>query len=387
MKKDLAIPACLLLALVVIIGALQPSTLLAQTTSFKSDSAKEDGLKVTKFETPYGNLVVNLPDDMADTDTISGSVVAEPLGNTEEERNSNADTLEGFVVDVAPKKSPEKKVSCKPSSGYAPFSILIPNLCGAVDLVVYRRVQGEIQKTQPVATCAVTCLPKPPVLHLPPDKAILPGKGTCGKPMVIKGKCDGKFGNSAVYVGKKSCRMLAESPRQQVAQSPKDLTGKLTIESVEGNRRIVGIFENLPIADSMQSPPASVAKKIEDTQYMTMRTPAAQPVGRSIDLSGNWTIIAKNNYGAQTVSARLTQNGNQVTWRTSGENWSVDYRGTLSGYALDTTQNDGNGKFTGHGVLTYDEGADTLSGTLNFVFPSGSPQGVTTDLVMHRDSR
>lgn len=385
MKSDLII---LLVAIAILIGVLQPTYLQAQTAAIKTDSTKEDGLKVTKFETPYGNLVVNLPDDMADSDTISGTVIAEPKGETEEEKNTNSDTLEGFVVEVVPKKAPERKASCKQRSDCRPFCLSIPNLCDAVDIVVYRIDGSEGQSApQPVARSIVTCLPAPPPMHLPPDKAVLPTKGNCGKPMVIKGKCDGKFGNSAVYVGKKPCRMLAESPRKQVAQSPKDLTGKLTIESVEGARRVFGMFENLPIVASMQSAPVSTPKATEDTQYMTMRTPPAQPPRKAIDLSGMWTVIAKNNYGAQTVSTRLTQNGNQVTWRTSGDNWSVDYKGILSGNALYTTQNDGNGKFTGQGVLTYDESADTLSGTLNFVFPSGSPQGVTADLVMQRTAK
>lgn len=270
MKRGLAL-ACLLLA---IIGVVPPMVLQAQTTPVKVDNIKEDGLKVAKFETPYGNLVVNLPDDMSDSDTLSGTVIAEPAGETEEEKNSNADTLQGYVIEVAPKKAPEKKLSCKPKADYEPFCLSIPDICGVVDVIVTRHVNEAIDSPlQPVATCSVPCLPKPPAMCVPPDKAILPIKATCGKPMVIKGQCDGKFTNSAVYVSKVKCPMLAESPRQQVAQSPKNLTGKLEIESVEGARRICGTFVNMSIA---------------------MSTPPVKEARTAIDLSGNWVITAKN---------------------------------------------------------------------------------------------
>ncbi len=380
MVKHSLVPLCLLLA---VVGTLPPITLQAQTTALKVDSIKEDGLKVTKFETPYGNLVVNLPDDMSDSDTLSGTVIAEPVGDTDEEKKSNSDTLEGYVIEVVPKNAPEKKTSCKPNLDYTPFCLTIPNICGAVDVIVTRRVSAVEHVPQPVATCSVPCLPKPPAMCVPPNKAILPTKASCGKPMVIKGKCDGKFTNSAVIVSKKKCPMLAESPRQQVAQSPKDLTGKLEIESIEGPRKICGTFINMPIA--MACPPVKEAKMANDVQYMTMRTPSA-PSANKIDLSGNWVIVAKNDYGSQDVPTTLTHAGDQVTWGAAGEGWSVSYRGILTGNSLDTTQVDNGGKFTGHGVLSYDPNADTLSGTLTFVFVNG-PQGVTTDIIMHRASR
>lgn len=368
-----------LLALTIVAGLLQPMMLSAQTPEIKTDSVKEDGLKVTKFETPYGNLVVNLPDDMSDSDTISGTVVVEPSGTTEEEVSSNSDTLSGYVIEVVPKSAPQKKTSCKPNAGDAHFCLSIPDICGAVDLIVTTKaVQGR--SAHPVATCSVPCLRQPPPMHLPPSKAVLPTKGVCGKPIVVSGKCDGKFGNSAVTVAKKKCRMLAESPRKQVAESPKDVTGKLEIESVEGERRVAGLFENFPAPVCKV---ANTAKPVEPVQYMTMRSSAAP---KSINLSGNWTIEGKNEYGSQIVPTSVSHVGNQATWGASGEGWSVSYRGTLSGNSLDTIETDNAGQFTAHGVLTYDENADTLSGRLTFSFRNG-PQGVSTDVIMRRAGR
>ena len=53
----------------------------------------EGGLHTVIFETQEGKIKVNLPDDMAAGDTFSGTVIAEPSGNTTEERENNTDEL------------------------------------------------------------------------------------------------------------------------------------------------------------------------------------------------------------------------------------------------------------------------------------------------------
>jgi hypothetical protein len=58
------------------------------------------GLHITTFETAQGRIKVNLPDDMAVGDTISGTVIAEPVGETKEEERENRDELNGYVIEV-----------------------------------------------------------------------------------------------------------------------------------------------------------------------------------------------------------------------------------------------------------------------------------------------
>src|SRR5437660_8850740 len=52
-----------------------------------------NGLSTVKFDTPSGQLTLNLPDDMRAGDTITGTVIPEPKGSTEEERNTNRGVL------------------------------------------------------------------------------------------------------------------------------------------------------------------------------------------------------------------------------------------------------------------------------------------------------
>ena len=59
------------------------------------------GLITTRFDTLEGTVSVNLPDDVAAGDTISGTVIAEPKGATKDEQAKNEDTLNGYVVEVA----------------------------------------------------------------------------------------------------------------------------------------------------------------------------------------------------------------------------------------------------------------------------------------------
>jgi hypothetical protein len=76
-----------------------PSTASAPVTSSLTTG---DGLRIVTFDTLQGRVIVNLPDDMRAGDTISGTVVAEPKGQTPEERAKNMSILSGCVIEVQP---------------------------------------------------------------------------------------------------------------------------------------------------------------------------------------------------------------------------------------------------------------------------------------------
>lgn len=65
------------------------------------------GLTVVTFTVNPGTIKVNLPDDMMAGDTISGTVVAEPKGQTPEERATNAAKLREHVVALKPIVDPK----------------------------------------------------------------------------------------------------------------------------------------------------------------------------------------------------------------------------------------------------------------------------------------
>jgi len=70
------------------------------------------GVTTTTVNTPSGKLTINMPDDAALGDTISGTVSAEPAGDTVEEQQANMDTLEGYIFDI--EEIPDKVVVSEP---------------------------------------------------------------------------------------------------------------------------------------------------------------------------------------------------------------------------------------------------------------------------------
>ena len=66
-----------------------------------SNVTTNGGLTVVTFQTNPGNIRVYLPDDMRAGDTIAGTVVAEPNGQTKEERARNRSALNQYEVMIA----------------------------------------------------------------------------------------------------------------------------------------------------------------------------------------------------------------------------------------------------------------------------------------------
>ena len=64
------------------------------------------GIYTAGFSTPAGKITVNLPDDLAAGDTISGTVSANPNGKDEAEKQKNTAELSGYVFDINGQKIP-----------------------------------------------------------------------------------------------------------------------------------------------------------------------------------------------------------------------------------------------------------------------------------------
>lgn len=215
-----------------------------------------NGLYTVKFDTPSGQLKLNLPDDMRAGETISGTVVPEPKGNTEEERNSNRGVLNGYVVDIAGQKFPVNKGSVGPmiiplrqspsgpgippsldsffdvffavdlsSSGLGPVRIPLQptHPSGAIitpdpKITQPTHPSGAIitpdpKITRPIPDAKITPPPPPPgdIITItgegfrsqPDDVDMIPGfniprLGQQGRPMVIPGPFDGDSSNTGV---------------------------------------------------------------------------------------------------------------------------------------------------------------------------------------------
>lgn len=289
------------------IGASQLATVNveAQQSATPAITAKEvdaGGLKTATFDTPNGKISVNLPDDMSASDTISGTVVAEAAGNTPEEKAKNEDEISGYVVEIAkaeepPKpeeKKPKKKAPC--ANPKAPeFTCLIPPACAAISLILRSPTGKKVCETP------MTCLPEPPKPACGKGECVMPTIGSCGRPVQLKGPCDGNFANSCVKIGDQVAKPLAESPRQQIVRSPKTVVGPTTIERREGTEVTRAKFTNVRVKLAA----AKVGLQKGETTTITVQVEglegATGPVNLRIenrapdvvDLSGGNTQVVK----------------------------------------------------------------------------------------------
>jgi len=228
---------------------LSASALGKQHVSAKTTT--DWGVRSTTVNTPSGKLTVNMPDDTALGDTISGTVIAEPAGETVEERQANMDTLDGYVFDIPeipsktvvsePKETPRKEPESKKVVTWE-----IPATVSAeIVALVLRDPKGdEVIKTDfPVSPSPSYTPPAEPAA----SDYNLPHIGQAGRPVEVTGPFDGEVVNTDVKIGGRDTRILAQSPRKTVVESPRDVIGPTDIELTEGNVTVKDQYRNIAL--------------------------------------------------------------------------------------------------------------------------------------------
>ena len=189
----------------------------------------QGGLHKVAFETARGKINVNLPADLARGDVISGTVIAEPVGKTEEERAKNQDVLNGYVVEIDTQRT---RTEDKWDKWIIPALTALP--------VILRDPDGK-----EVTRIEVPVLPDPPALELPDFQ--LPTIGQAGHPIQIPGNFDGDFTSTEIRIGYEFAELLAESPRRAIFESPSDVVGPTTISLEEADHEAEGDFRNISV--------------------------------------------------------------------------------------------------------------------------------------------
>lgn len=220
-------PAAILAPLAIFLFSAAIPTTGAASGSATTDTAR--GLHSTAFRTERGVVEVHLPDDLAAGDTISGTVVARPSGDTPAATRRNSDRLQGYVVELEDQKA---------EVGSGVLTWAVPAAVAATTLVLRDRRGREIARGRvpvaPATPSTSTGVTAPPV-------------GQTGRPVAIDGPFDGRFDDSGVTIGGREARPLAESPRKLVVESPADVVGPTTMVVREGDATFELPFRNVEV--------------------------------------------------------------------------------------------------------------------------------------------
>jgi uncharacterized coiled-coil protein SlyX len=204
---------------------------VALLPGYHVDAKTANGLFVTTFDTPQGKIKVNITDDVAAGDTISGTVETEPVGKNDAERAQDQTELNGFVIELEGQKFTvgDKKFTCN-----------IPAVLTPEARTIVLQLNGQ--------TVAIKEIPilvtRPPT----PNTFTLPTGGQQGKPIQLKGPCDGVFApNDSIKVGLTILPPVAESPRSLVVLNTSDVIGPTNIDCHENGVAMQCPFRNIGI--------------------------------------------------------------------------------------------------------------------------------------------
>lgn len=191
------------------------------------------GLHTASFKSEAGEIRVYLPDDMSAGDTISGTVVAEAAGDTEEEKQRNSDTLSGFVVETEGGKARVADRILKVS---------IPaTLTGAAALILTDTDGNK------VTAADLPVNPEPPDIPEYTEFS-LPVAVQSGRPAQALGSFDGNIDNTAIRLNGADLQILAESPRKMIAHIPGNLSGPGEFELIENGRVTTAVTNMLRVS-------------------------------------------------------------------------------------------------------------------------------------------
>ncbi|HEY3026138.1 MAG TPA: hypothetical protein VGJ55_08320 [Pyrinomonadaceae bacterium] len=267
-----------------------------------------NGLRTVKFDTPSGQLTLNLPDDMTAGDTITGTVIPEPKGSTEEERNTHRGVLNGYVVQIAGQSFPVNKGSVGPfvirrletpkGPGRPPTDNSFFDVFVAID-----------PNDSAAARARIPLLPSGAVITPDPNVTptfVIPPLGQTGRPIVISGPFDGNSSNTtlngsalgtSVQDFEQNTRnvsggfgLIAESTRKAVFKAPTDVTGPIELHLTEGKTQTTGNYRNVGV--NLTAPKTSLLKGESTT--LTVQVTGLQgikePVPLTLDSQGVITM-------------------------------------------------------------------------------------------------
>jgi hypothetical protein len=187
----------------------------------------EGGLHSVFFYTPQGKIRVNLPDDIAIGDIISGTLIATASGKNDKAQAKNLKSLKDYILEIDGQKT---------SAGENWGKWKMPD--SKELLITLKNKKGKI-----VSQTQIPLLPEYPTQK--PGEFTLPRMGQAGISLPVKGKFNGDFSDTDCRIGDRKLKLWAESPRKVIVESPMDPIGLMDIILKEGDVELEGEYRNI----------------------------------------------------------------------------------------------------------------------------------------------
>ncbi|MDQ2974487.1 MAG: hypothetical protein M3R69_03635 [Acidobacteriota bacterium] len=310
--------------------------------SAKVSTTTAGGLRTVTFDTISGKVIVNLPDDMRAGDTISGTVVAEPEGETEDERSRNEKTLNSLFVNFAGSRVPVSAKTFKLSVRGRETTAV----AGNPKLGDFRIIIEPPGPQDPPVKFFQGLLDDPFFFDIPaellyrpapqlPQQYAIPPLGQTGRPLVITGPFDGDSSNTRIdskpnggespqtvpqaavtRVMKGLWSVLAESPNKVVLSIPGNVTGPIQITVKEGDKQATGTYRNVGV--NLSAPKTSLIKGESTT--LKIEVSGLQGITEPVPLhlvKGGVVTMQGGDVQSMTIKpAEVQSNGTYTTTRT-----------------------------------------------------------------------
>ncbi len=310
--------AILLLLVIVSVWPSRPTAAQKdKPASTQSDVTVEtttaNGLIRTNLFTPSGRVSVFLPDDMAAGDIISGTVTAEPAGNTTQERQKNLEELTTEITNDLMKMAAQVVESTKfgpEGNSSTTFKLHLSDASHELTWGTNR-------------TFTVPILPSSVVLPSTTSGFVLPNLGQTGRPIQIGGNFDGDLSNTSCTVGGSPAKVLAESPRKAVFESPEEIVGQTPINVREAGKESQGSFRNIDVR--LTAPKTALTKGESTTVTIEVSglENLEQNVPMDLNCSGVVDMAGGNQQNVQIKPGDVKANGTvtqtrQITGKQAG---------------------------------------------------------------------
>jgi CHAT domain-containing protein/tetratricopeptide (TPR) repeat protein len=267
-----------------------PRAAAQNAVGYRVDSRSANGLYITTFTTPQGVIKVNLPDDMAAGDTISGTVTAESTGQNDAERAQNLAELKRHVLVVEGQQT-------LVGAGTFSWSIPHPLNPNSKNISLFQRGQNAATTTIPISA---TPLPSPSGFTLPTG-------GQEGRLIQIKGPGNGIFSpQDYVKVGGTMLPPLAESPRSLILRNASESLGPTTLECYENGAGMQCPFRNLGI--NLSAPKLALIRGETTSLHVVVLGLGGVAGDQSLDLENTSPSVIKMSGGdRQHINIRASE--------------------------------------------------------------------------------